>query len=59
MGCFPSDSLESQSCEFDETAHIKPFYGVEDMFFDYFGLKLAMFFESQLYKFDSIAHMGP
>ena len=26
---FPSDSLESQSYEFDEIAHLKPLYGVE------------------------------
>ena len=28
-GLFPSDSLQSQSYDFDEIAHIKPIYGVE------------------------------
>ena len=29
LGLLPSDSLESQSYDFDEIAHIKPFYCVE------------------------------
>ena len=29
LGLFPSDSLQSQSNEFDEIAQIKPLYGVE------------------------------
>ena len=29
LGFFPSDSLESQSYEFIEIAHIGPYYGVE------------------------------
>ena len=29
LGLFPFDSLESQSCDSDEIAHIKPLYGVE------------------------------
>ena len=30
MGLFPSDSLQSQSYEFIEIAHIGPYYGVEN-----------------------------
>ena len=30
LGCFPSNSLESQSYDFDEIAHMKPLYGVEN-----------------------------
>ena len=29
LGLFPSDSFESQLYDFDDTAHIKPLYGVE------------------------------
>ena len=29
LGLFSSDSLESESYDFDEIAHIKPLYGVE------------------------------
>ena len=29
LGVIPSDSLESQSYEFIEIAHIGPYYGVE------------------------------
>ena len=31
LGPFPSDSLEPQSCDFDEIAHIKPLCGVESL----------------------------
>ena len=31
LGLFPSHSLESQSYDFDEIAHIKPLYGVEGL----------------------------
>ena len=30
LGFFPSDSLETQSYEFIETAHIGPYYGVKN-----------------------------
>ena len=30
LGLFPSDSLQSQSYEFIEIAHIGPYYGVEN-----------------------------
>ena len=29
LGLFPSDSLESQSYDFDENVHIKPLHSVE------------------------------
>ena len=29
LGLFPSDSLESQSYDFDALAHIGPYYGLE------------------------------
>ena len=29
LGLFPSDSFKSQSCRFDEIAHLKPLYDIE------------------------------
>ena len=36
LGLFPYDSLESQSYEFDEIAHIKPLYDVERLHKSFF-----------------------
>ena len=48
LGPFPSDSLESQSYNFDEFADIKPLYGVKRL--------LGSFLRSKSYDFYAIAH---
>ena len=47
LGLFPSDSLQSQSYEFIEIAHIGPYYGVENDYRKFRSIRMDSYCESR------------